>query len=419
MFDNQSCAADAALAAQRAIDSRAPVDTYRKELLTLSMKSSGATVTGGLEGIMTGGTSYGTLGREIVSTGKIAGFDGANAEERAYRFGMFFKSKAANPEAARWCSERGLVETRTQTEGNFGAGGALIPLELSDAILRNVEQYGIARQWARVFPMNSAALSVPRGQGDVTVSAVDEETATPASDNAYGGVNLTAKEFSGLTRVSNSLLEDSPVGLASDLVQRFGQALAKVEDQCLFTADGSGTYAGMQGLLTKLESGSYAGSVYNATSTHKTFATFTIDDLTNLIAKAPEYAKNSAAWFCSAGFRDGVILRLVAAAGGNTTQTLTQGVGQTFLGPYRIVTSPVLPSGASTDYSNKIVCMFGSLSSAVVFGDRRGMSVRMDGSRYLEYRQTAILVSERFDCVTHDVGSSTVAGPVVGLRGTT
>jgi len=270
-----------------------------------------------------------------------------------------------------------------------------------------------------VFPMNSAALSVPKGTGDVTVAAYDEETATGSSDNTYGQVGLNAKEFSGLTRVSNSLLDDSPVGLASDLVQRFGQALAKVEDQCLFTADGSGTYAGMTGILTKLESGSYAGSVYNATSTHKTFATFTIDDLTNLVAKCPEYAKNSAMWFCSAGFRDGVILRLVAAAGGNSTQTLTQGVGQTFLSPYRIVTSPTLPAGASTDYANKIVCMFGSLSSACVFGDRRGMSVRMDQSRYLEFRQTAILVSERFDCVTHDVGSATVAGPVVGLRGTT
>ena len=64
-----------------------------------------------------------------------------------------FQGEGRQPGDRALVCRAGLVEQRVMVEGSFPSGGALIPIELSDAILRNVEQYGIARQWARVFPM--------------------------------------------------------------------------------------------------------------------------------------------------------------------------------------------------------------------------------------------------------------------------
>ena len=39
--------------------------------------------------------------------------------------------------------------------------------------------------------------------------------------------------------------------------------------------------------------------------------------------------------------------------------------------------------------------------------------------RYAEYRQLGVIGWERFDIVAHDLGNTSVAGPIVGLIGAT
>ena len=109
--------------------------------------------------------------------------------------------------------------------------------------------------------------------------------------------------------------------------------------------------------------------------------------------------------------------RLKAAAGGNTMTDLAGRPMPSYLG-YPIVTSESMLS-AVTAQNDKVMAMFGNFGMASSFGDRRGISVQVLRERYAEKLQIGIIGSERFDVVNHDLGTTTVKGPLAALLGTT
>jgi hypothetical protein len=60
---------------------------------------------------------------------------------------------------------------------------------------------------------------------------------------------------------------------------------------------------------------------------------------------------------------------------------------------------------------------YGDFSKSSSFGDRRGIMVQVLRERYAEKLQVGIR-DERFHIVNHDVGTTTVKGPVAALYGT-
>jgi HK97 family phage major capsid protein len=76
-----------------------------------------------------------------------------------------------------------------------------------------------------------------------------------------------------------------------------------------------------------------------------------------------------------------------------------------------------MPKGLATDYDAVAMFLFGDLRMGVVFGDRRGMTMMIDPYSLSSYQQVKIINSERFDINCHGVGTTTAAGPVVALTG--
>ena len=71
---------------------------------------------------------------------------GFTKEDDAYRAGMWARNYLFNDPVARgWCNDHG-VEVRVAGEGIFTKGGALVPMELSQAIIDLRETYGLARR---------------------------------------------------------------------------------------------------------------------------------------------------------------------------------------------------------------------------------------------------------------------------------
>lgn len=413
--------------AQLAIgDEKTTVEAFRKKVLAMiDRHQTPPTNTGALEldrlgPHHQGGMAYGDGGREIQRYGNLQAFKGADAERRAYACGQFFRSLVGDKKAGTWCTDNGIVANRTMTEGVFSAGGALVPDMVSNEIINNVEQFGIFRRHSKIWPMTSASLSVPVSNQGLTIAAVGENTATTASDLVTTQIALTAKEFAGGTKVSKSLLEDSAVALGDFLVTEFARALGQIEDQCGFTADGTSTYGGMRGIIWKLENDAdYAGSKSAATTPHNLLTEIDVSDLTKLMGIVPEYARAGSAWYASATAKDVIFTRLVASGGGNNTETMRLGGGESFLG-YPVRTSQVMPAGVATDYNAKCVLLFGNLALASAFGDRRTLDTVIDMSRFVEYRQVYFQVCERFDVNNHMTGTTaTACGPIAGLFGTT
>ncbi len=351
-------------------------------------------------------------------TGKLKAFHGQHAEERAYRSGMWARAILFNSErAASWCLRNGVDIRNAQSEGDNSAGGALVPEEFSQAIIDLREQYGIFRRQCRVVPMGTDTMLVPRRKGGITAYYVGEAAQVTESATAWDNVRLTAKKLGALVRLSTEVDEDAIISFADWIAMEIAYAFANAEDLAGFTGDGTSTYGGIRGITNFLTTANAYAGVANAASGHDTMAEIDAGDLQTCMSKLPQYARPNAKWFCSTVAFDLIFGRLMANAGGNTIRDVEAGYTPMYLG-YPIIISQVLPTSTSTINGTPIL-LFGDLTLGSMMGDRRGVRIRPSDQRYLEFDQLAFMATERFDIINHDLDSTTTAGPIVALCGTT
>lgn len=361
------------------------------------------------------GPAFGSGARHILAKSKI--FQGERGQEEAYRVGQWLRGQLfGHEEAQAWCKERGM-EIRAMSTAVNTQGGYLVPDEMASTLIDLADKYGAYRQNSTVWPMKGDSLVVPRSVTDPTANFVAENGEIPASDPSYGAVTLNAKKIATLVKASTELIEDSPISVADDVTMKIARSFAQKEDQCGFNGDGTFDYGGMSGVFKMLVDGTHNASAIDAVSGHDTFAEIDAIDLTTLVAALPEYALEGAKWYVSGKGYALVFMRLMLAAGGNSASDIA-GTMQRSYGGFPIVTSPVLPS-VTTALNNLTMLAFGNLAKASKMGLRRDIRVMILNERYAEYDQVGIQATERFSIVNHDLGSNTVAGPIVGLIGNT
>jgi HK97 family phage major capsid protein len=363
---------------------------------------------------------------EVVSGrySTLKAFKGPNAELNAYVSGQWLRANfLGDYKASRWCREHGY-DVRTihaaQGENVNTAGGNLVPEEFANTIITLRETYGVFRRECKVTPMGRDLMHIPRRAGGLTAYWVAENPATgiTESDKVWDQVQLIAKKLGILTLMSTEIAEDAIINLADDIADEMAYTFAKTEDTAGFSGDGTSTYGGITGVLTKFNNNtSYKGAVA-AASGHNKFSDFTYTDVTSMMAALPQYAHEGAKFYCSQAFFDATFSRLAVTAGGNTNQTVTGEYKPSFSG-YEIVTSQVFPLDPTVSNASKAVCLFGRLDKAALMGERRGIQVMRSDDRYFELDQIGLKATERIDINVHDVGDTSGAGPIVALMGTT
>ncbi len=353
-----------------------------------------------------------------VSHGPLKAFRSA---ESAYRAGMHLRGYVfGDAEARRWCLDHG-VESRAQAGGVNSLGGVLTSPELSNEIIRLVEEYGVFPQFARRVPMNSDTLNIARRTGGLAARPVGENAEVLASDVTFDNVELVAKIWGVANRVPNSLLEDSVIDLADLMAVEIAQAFAEAVDNAGFVGDGTSTYHGVEGITKKIVKAAHSASVVSTTdSTEDQYSELTMKNFTDLVAKLPIYARRNARFFISPAGWGSAMLRLAmlpggaSGPGGNSSSDVAAGFGERFLGyPVTLVHSM---HSSLADSSGEVACLFGDLSQAAVYGERRAIQIRTASERYIEYDQTLTFATTRNAMVVHDVGSDSKAGPVVALK---
>jgi len=342
------------------------------------------------------------------------------SSEAAYRAGMHIKGFVfGDAEARRWCRDHG-VESRVQAGGINSLGGVLSSPELSSEIIRLVEEFGVFPQQAKRVNMAGDTLVYARRTGGLTARPVGENVEVTASDVTFDNVELTAKIWGVANRTSNSLLEDSVINLADAMAVETAQAFAEAFDNAGFIGDGTLAYHGVTGVAVKALLSAYSASVVTATS-NTTFGDLTMKNFTDLLARLPMYARNrNARWFISPAGWGSAMLRLAmlpggsSGAGGNNSDNVASGFGETFLGyPVTLVQSM---ESRLTGTTGGCAALFGDLSQAAIFGERRAISIKTASERYIEYDQTLTFATTRNAMVVSDLGSTTKAGPVVALK---
>jgi len=347
------------------------------------------------------------------------------SDVKAYRFGQYLRATLGSDKARNWCLMNGVEIRGAMLEDNNSKGGYLVPGEFSSDIIRLVEERGVFRRNARVVPMTQDKLDIPKYSAGSTAYFVGEAKAITASDLTYELVTLIAKKLGAIVPVSGELSDDAVVNVADLVAEDIAYKFADKEDECGFNGTGSGTYGGIVGLRQQLIEKVLAGDGTSAVpagsglvryGTGHSYANIAIATLTQLIGKLPVYAERNAKWYMSKVVWS-YCLDLLADAGGNTIPTLMQGGGPQLFG-YPVQFVDVMPKASAV---NQVCVLFGDLRLAATFGDRRSMAMAMSNSAYVgstsmfETDQVAIRGIERFDIVTHDVGSTTATGPIVGI----
>ena len=358
----------------------------------------------------------------IVQLRAFRSADGVTREadqQAAHTSGMFLKAVAGQEQARQWCRDNG-IEYRIATEGSNTAGGYLVPDVLSTSIINLQSEWGIARQECEVIQMTSDTLNVPKQASDsgVTANWIGEAKTITASDIAWNQVNLTAKKLATLSRVSTELMEDSVINLADHIARDAAIRFAEAEDDALINGDGTSTYGGIYGIRGFMAANETNDSVYTAATNTDTYGEVVVADLAGVAASLAPYAHNGSGvkWYASQSGRAMMFERLGQAGGGTTVVTIQGGLVAAYSG-HPIVITNKLDNAVATDLSEDIMCLLGNMEAAVVFGDRRRLTVKILNELYAATDEVGVQVTERVDIVYHDRASTTTLGAMAGLMG--
>lgn len=346
--------------------------------------------------------------------GRLKAYQGPHAERSAYLAGQFFLAALfGNQRAKKWCEDFG-VDYRIQaalSEGTDSAGGALVPVEVEQAIIDLRETYGVFRRRAKVVPMARDTKTQPVRQSGITATWVGENDEISAGDKAWKQLNLVARKLAALTRYSSELGEDATISIGDDLTREFAYAFAVAEDTAGFIGDGSATYGHQTGLKNALA----AGSIYTALAGNTYFGVLDMEDFLGAVGQLPEYPGMDPRWYISKPGYWNSMVRLMAAQGGTTWERTAEGqVVPMFLGypvEYVTVMHKTLTASVST-----IHAYIGDLSMAAMLGNRRGMTIQISDQRYFEYDQLGIKGTQRCHVAIVQPGTAAAAGPIVALK---
>lgn len=307
--------------------------------------------------------------------------------------------------------DRGLVE-KAQIEGENALGGLFVMDQYINDIIDLREQYGVFPRFARTVSMTSDHVKRPRRVSGYTGYWVGELETLTESEARWDSVTLDAKRRGYLATISSELDEDGMIDFADNFAQEVAWAESLIIDQCGFIGDGTSTYGGIVGVVNKLTTVNGVddgGGIVLASG--NTFSEFTLADFHKVMGRIGRYAAGRARWFMHPTFYHEVAAKLQVAAGGNTVIDIANGGLPRFLGkPVELV--EVLPS---TDSNSQVAALYGDLSLASMFGTRRGLEIATSEHTKFVQDATQVRATTRWDINVHDVGTSTTAGPIVGL----
>ncbi|HEY2178110.1 MAG TPA: phage major capsid protein [Caulobacteraceae bacterium] len=340
-------------------------------------------------------------------------FTGPDKADRYERAGHWLLATVYGRSVSRdWCDRKGVQIRKATGEGIGSAGGFLVPTELENAILDLRDSFGAFRRRACVWPMGSDTSLFPRRTGSSTAAFIGEGAAAGASTTNLDGVQLTAKKLGALVTLSSELAEDAIVDMVDYVANEMAWALASKEDDCGFYGDGTATYGGMRGITTIALDGVHGLAKVVAATGHNTYGLLDSTDLGNLVAGVRASALERAAWFVSVS---GFALTLARAETGGYLETrLEDGISTPFYNGFPVVFSQKFPL-VNTSVTGKAMMAFGDLYAGAVLGQRRGLTIARSDHRYLDTDQIAILATERFAAVVHDMGDNNVAGSIAVL----
>ena len=337
---------------------------------------------------------------------KLKGFTGPHAERDAYFAGMWLKAMATGDgDAVQFCKDNGLRINAQQKESTDSLGGYLTPRVLSSAIWELQNEVGLAPRVCDVIPMTTDKVDVPKLTAGPSVYYTAEGASITESTATFGQINLSLVAKKMLVLISNELMQDSIIDVASRIAQRCAYELANQLDAEFVLGDGSG-YGGQTGIIDAAA----AGSKVTLSSGETSWSDVTLADLNTLVGTLPSAYHLNASFICSRAFKSQVIDKLLYAAGGNTVDSIagpSSAPGAAgFLFGRPIYTTDHMPA----DAADKAAIGFGDWAKCVALGVRSGVDIAMSSEYAFDKSCTTIRAEQRTNIQVHEPGTASACG---------
>lgn len=277
--------------------------------------------------------------------------------------------------------EHELKEFETKDFSNYidttetgSAGGYLIPELLLAEIQHVAEINGIARREFRYLPFNGPGNTrkIPTEASGVTVEWISEGEAKPVSNISLSQVTQSLEKLAAISVMTEEVIEDSATDLVSYVSRRLGEEISTEEDNQFFSGVGS-PWTGI------INNGSIVPVSMEA---GETLDDLSPDHLLDMIYAVPQKYRRGAKFYMSSD----CMLKLLqyrsssVASGDDEGQYLVitpmQAEPTKFWG-YPVVITDALPDSDSADEADTPFLIFGNLSRCAVYGDKKGLRVKI------------------------------------------
>ena len=357
--------------------------------------------------------------------GQVA-FDDA---DRAEAFGAWARKTILGNRPYPQAKADDEIIRKTQVTTDFTQSGALVPDDFKAELIEIVQEYGAARQVAGVTAMSRDVLEMPRLTADVTANWTGEAAAATSTDPSFDQVRLVASKLTTISKVSNELMNDSAVDVASILARSIARAHANKEDNAYFLGDGTSTYGGFRGVIGGLKSigANPEDAAGLSLAAGDIWSEITQANIDAMFALLYEFSGiQSPVIVCHSKFYWNVLVKFLhrnehvasAALVGGYPYSNNPGSRppQTFYG-YPVVFSNVMPTASTgTSARDTVPMLFGDFRLGSKFGEVSG-ALEIAQSEHSDFANdlVAIRSKNRVAINVHDIGDGTTPGPIVGL----
>lgn len=297
------------------------------------------------------------------------------------------------------------------------AGGALVATDFYPDIIANLDQYGVARQLTQVVPMSTDKTVRPQKVGRHVVSYPEENAATtPSTAVTYSMQSLQAKTGVIIVQASRQIIDDaqgSGIAYLDDVAWDIARAFAFTEDSMLLTANGEADYANVFGHIPKLAAIGY-GTAAGLVAGGGSMDAHTEANLDALIAKLPSYAIEGSVFTCTPQAAALIFLRLAQSSGGVTYEEQVNGGRVLKWHGIPVIVNNVMNTTNSTG-TNTVDLLYGRFDRSSMLGDRMSLEMDISDQAYWTSYGIGVRGVMRHDVNVYDIGTASVAGPVVGL----
>ena len=311
--------------------------------------------------------------------GEVRGF---KSHEDAYKVGKYLVGLANGEYRATSTHPMGSVDTvEADSMGELtptydGKGSELVQHSVSNSILDLITYQSIAPRLASMYPIATDGMYLPVGDAAPSANWYLENCEILPVKPKTKRAQLNLHKLGARAQVSNELLADSYISVASLVAQQFASAFAEKLDDTYLNGDSAVSFGGVLSTIPASNTVTAAG------------AKPTEDEWVSLLSKVDSNVRNPV-WLVARSAW-GQIMGMAASAVGSN---VTQGVPMSLFG-VNVIATDMLPA--------KTLAVFGDFSQATALGYKtEGLTIRASSERAIEFDQMVYVATQRWAFASH------------------